>query len=227
MQEFILPEGRRICICGDLNAPVCVVQPVDGREISSAELQMRLIDKLCPGMEFSMLAVEIMDWGAELTPWSAENIPGRTGFSGGAEPFLRELEMRILPEFEQKAGIPRKMILAGYSLAGLFALWTAYRSSRFDAAAAVSPSVWYPGWLEFAQGGKPMANAVYLSLGEKEEKTRHPLMSQVGQAIREQYALLQQAGIPCALEWNPGNHFQNVERRMAAGIAWTLHACAE
>ena len=227
MQEFILPEGRRLGFFGNPDAPVCVIQPMDGREISSVELQMRLIDKLCPGMEFSMLAVEIMDWGAELTPWSAENVPGRTGFSGGAETFLWELETRILPQFEQKAVKPRKTILAGYSLAGLFALWAAYRSSRFDAAAAVSPSVWYPGWLEFAQGGKPMAEAVYLSLGDKEEKTRHPLMSQVGQAIREQYALLQQAGIPCTLEWNPGNHFRDVEHRMAAGIAWTLQACAE
>ena len=64
--------------------------------------------------------------------------------------------------------------------------------------------------------------AIYLSLGDKEEKTRSQVMAQVGTAIREIYEHLQQSGVSCTLEWNPGNHFAEPEVRMAKGWAWLL-----
>lgn len=61
-----------------------------------------------------------------------------------------------------------------------------------------------------------------MSLGSKEEKTRNPVMATVGCAIREQYALLESAGIRCQLDWNPGNHFVDSDIRVAKGLAWLL-----
>ena len=69
---------------------------------------------------------------------------------------------------------------------------------------------------------KPLANSIYLSLGDKEEKTKNPVMSQVGNAIREGYEILKENHINCTLEWNQGNHFKEPELRTAKGFAWLL-----
>lgn len=114
-------------------------------------------------------------------------------------------------------------MLGGYSLAGLFALWCGYVSHSFDAVAGVSPSVWFPGWLDFALQKKPKTGAVYLSLGDREEKTRHPVLSQVGIAIRKQHELLTDVHhIPATLEWNQGNHFREPQERLFKGFMWCI-----
>ena len=63
---------------------------------------------------------------------------------------------------------------------------------------------------------------VYLSLGDKEEKTRNKTMAAVGNSIRRQYELLRSAVNRCTLKWNPGNHFTAPELRTAKGFAWLL-----
>ena len=40
-------------------------------------------------------------------------------------------------------------------------------------AAAASPSIWFPGFLEYLKRQKIQSNCIYLSLGDKEEKTRN------------------------------------------------------
>ena len=66
------------------------------------------------------------------------------------------------------------------------------------------------------------ANSVYLSLGDREEKTRNPVMAAVGDRIREAYELLQGQGINTILEWNQGNHFRDADKRTAKAFAWLL-----
>ena len=112
------------------------------------------------------------------------------------------------------------VILGGYSLAGLFALWAAYSSERFQAAAAVSPSVWFSGWLDFIAERSILAKSIYLSLGKKEEKARSKTMAAVGDNIKRQYEMLMSLGINAALEWNEGSHFTEPEIRTAKGFAW-------
>ena len=64
--------------------------------------------------------------------------------------------------------------------------------------------------------------AVYLSLGDREERTRNRTMAQVGDAIREQYRKLSSEGVPSVLEWNPGNHFRDAGLRTAKGFSWLI-----
>jgi predicted alpha/beta superfamily hydrolase len=40
-------------------------------------------------------------------------------------------------------------IIGGYSLAGLFALWASTRTDLFFGVAAASPSVWFPGFIDY------------------------------------------------------------------------------
>ena len=70
---------------------------------------------------------------------------------------------------------------------------------------------------------KPLlAEAVYLSLGDKEERTRNPVMAQVGSAIREAEGIFSAAGKACLLEWNKGNHFKEPDLRTAKAFAWLM-----
>ena len=78
----------------------------------------------------------------------------------------------------------------------------------------------YPNFL--AEAGVSDAEAVYLSIGDREEKTRNPVMATVGDRIREAHALLKAQGIHTALEWNPGNHFKDADIRTAKAFAWVM-----
>ena len=66
------------------------------------------------------------------------------------------------------------------------------------------------------------SKTVYLSLGDREEKTRNPVMSQVGDCIQKGYDWLMRYGINCTLEWNQGNHFKEPDIRTAKAFAWVL-----
>ena len=66
------------------------------------------------------------------------------------------------------------------------------------------------------------SQAVYLSLGDKEEKTRNPLMATVGERIREAHDLLKEQGRNCILEWNQGNHFKDANLRTAKAFCWVM-----
>ena len=104
----------------------------------------------------------------------------------------------------------------------MFSLWAAYQTDIFSGVAAASPSLWYPDFVEYMEENKILTDAVYLSIGTKEEKIRNRVMSRVGDAIRSANEILTRQGILNTLEWNPGKHFQDAEKRTAMGFAWLL-----
>ncbi len=67
---------------------------------------------------------------------------------------------------------------------------------------------------------------IYLSLGSKEERTKNPLMSAVGDRTRETYECLKKnpAVKKIALQWNKGGHFADADARLIKGILWILQA---
>ena len=207
---------------GDPSAPVFFVQMVDEHDASLLEKEAAALREACPQASWCLLAVPVEDWNRDLAPWPAPPVFGRQSFGDGAAETLKKLEKR-LDAWEESYPLPgRKCVLGGYSLAGLFALWAGSRTDRFDGIAAVSPSVWYPGWTDYAAAHPMRARAVYLSLGDREERTKNPVMREVGTAIRRQEELLKKAGVSCRLEWNPGNHFADSELRTAKGLSWFL-----
>ena len=146
----------------------------------------------------------------------------KRGACGEAEETLAYIEDVLLPCIRRAYGdIP--CVLAGYSLGGLFALWAAYRTESFDGICAVSPSLWVRGWDAYAEGRVACADAVYLSLGDKEERARNVRMAAVGDCVRRQASRLtrQLAEGKTVFEWNRGGHFDDEPGRMARGLAWT------
>ena len=145
---------------------------------------------------------------------------GNESFGDGAAALLRE----ILPLCADEG---KRYFIGGYSMAGLFALWSAFQTEVFSGAAAASPSMWFPGRMEYLRGSACGCGAVYLSLGNREEKTANPVMRTVGDRIREGYELLRGRGVRCTLEWNSGGHFKEPDLRTAKAFAWVLENAKE
>ena len=191
-----------------------LIQPVDDHDLAGIQAEAAELERLAGG-DFRLIAVKIGDWNRELSPWPAPAVFGKADFGGGAEETLAALlGLCSHPD--------RRYWIGGYSLAGLFALWAVCRTDVFAGAAAASPSVWFPGFREFAEAHPVRCGRVYLSLGDREERTRNPVMATVGDRIRGLHALLLDRGTDCTLEWNPGNHFRAPELRTARAFAWLL-----
>ena len=217
-KEYTLSD-RTCFLYQDEAATHLLIQPIDEHDLELLDQEVEAIKELSD-KPFSLVAFMIKDWNQELTPWVAPPVIGKTPFGDGAEKTLEFITSKLLPEVQEN--IPH-LILGGYSLAGLFALWAGYQTDKFEGIAAASPSVWYPQWIDYASENKPLAKSVYLSLGDKEEKAKNPVMAQVGNAIRKQHELLTEQEINTLLEWNAGNHFVDSDKRMAKGFAWAIN----
>ena len=213
-------SDRTCFLYQDEAAKHLLIQPIDEHDLEVLDQEVEAIKELSD-KPFSLVAFMIKDWNQELTPWVAPPVIGKTPFGDGAEKTLEFITSQLLPEVQENNP---HLLLGGYSLAGLFALWAGYQTDKFEGIAAASPSVWYPKWIDYASENKPLAKSVYLSLGDKEEKAKNPVMAQVGNAIRKQHELLTEQEINTILEWNAGNHFVDSDKRIAKGFAWLLNA---
>ena len=221
-----LAVGGRGCIVHCVAQPKAIlIQPTGEHEQSMLDAEIDLIEQRC-GDGFLLVSFPVADWNRELSPWDAPPVFGKEGFGHGAEGTLSFIERELLPAILQRYGLPEAIpvILGGYSLAGLFSLWSAFQTDRFSAVASASPSVWFPAWIEYAQREVIRAQRVYLSLGDREGKTKNPVMAQVGECIRTLEQLLREKGVDCVLEWNEGNHFRDAEKRTAAAFVWCLES---
>ena len=201
---------------GKADADIVLIQPVDDRDLEGIENEFAAITNSCDA-DFRLIAVRIDDWNNELSPWEAPAVFGKESFGSGASKMLGKL----LELCDDKS---KTYYIGGYSLAGLFALWTAYQTDIFKGVAAASPSVWFPGFAEYMKKNEIKTDTVYLSLGDREEKARNPVMAAVGDRIRETYVLLKDRGLNCFLEWNEGNHFKDPDLRTAKAFAWVLRS---
>jgi len=213
-------SGRECHLYKNSNAQYLLIQPIDEHDLKVLDQEVEIIKELSD-KPFSLVAFMIKDWNQELTPWPAPPVFGKIPFGSGANETLEFIISQLLPVVQEE--IPH-VILGGYSLAGLFALWASYQTDRFEGIVAASPSVWFPKWIDYATDNKPLAKSMYLSLGDKEEKTKNTVMAQVGNAIRRQNELLTGKIENTILEWNPGNHFVDSEKRTAKGFAWAINS---
>ena len=178
----------------------------------------------CP--PFALVSIGGVNWDDDMTPWPAPPLSkDDTPCAGLADAYLETLTGQILPwALENMASMPAYQAIAGYSLAGLFALYCLYHTDVFSRAASASGSLWYPGFLEYAKQNemprKP--ERVYFSLGDRESHTRNKILAPVEERTREMERHFAGMGIRTVYESNPGNHYHDTIYRMARGIAWIL-----
>ena len=223
LEEFET-KGRHCLYYTDEQPEVLLVEPLDEREVTALDEELSAIKAGCK-RRFAYVALIVKDWNQELAPWVAPPVYGKVPFGNGAAETLRVIEDGVILEmqkrFESLKGAD--VVIGGYSLAGLFALWCAYESPMFSGVAAASPSVWYPRWMDYAGHRKPNARRVYLSLGDAEAKTKHPVMATVADNITALYDLLKRCpDVRSFLEWNEGGHFREPALRTAKAFVWAV-----
>lgn len=178
-------------------------------------------------IEISLIEILVNDWNAQLSPWKAEGIrPEAAAFLGDGKSTLCYITNTVLPRIKEEMPDSIGIYLAGYSLAGLFSLWSIFESNQFDGGVCCSSSLWYPGWKEYVSTRQLVyPKRMYLSLGKKESKTSNQLMASVEDItnITYQKLLVDNNCIDTILVMNPGGHFSNPTKRIADGIKWMVN----
>lgn len=221
--EFSI-NGRRCFVFAEGVPEVLLVEAMDLRDLEFLDREIEAL-KAGTSRPFALATLIIEDWNRELSPWPAEPVFGKEPFGDGAAETLSLIETDLIPRMEEMfhslKGAER--ILGGYSLSALFALWSAYQSESFTGIAAASPSVWFPCWTDYVRSHQPKAKRIYLSLGDKEHKSRNRTMASVEDCIREYADILSSTGgLETTLEWNPGNHFVDADLRTAKAFLWAI-----
>lgn len=187
-------------------------------------VQELLRESGCPPV--TLAAVSGLDWHRDMAPWDAPSaFKNGEAFTGGAESYLALLTREILPRVEALLpSLPCWRGIAGYSLAGLFALYALYHTPLFSRAASISGSLWFPGIKEYIFTHQPCVRPqrLYFSLGDRESKTRNSLLQQVEPNTREIFRFFQSQGVEAVFQMNPGGHHYRSAQRTAAGIRWLL-----
>ena len=222
MIEQLLIEGR-ICRLFGSERPECIlIQPSARHENATLEAEAQKIAELSQ-IPFVLATIELEDWMLDLMPWPDGNISRDPEAGKHGQDTLQYVLLSLIPELQSRFG-PLPIILGGYSLGGLFALWASTQTDSFKAIAAASPSVWIKDWIPFARKHVPMAEAVYISLGDQEEHVKNQAIARVGDNLRAQYTLLQEqlGSDHCTLVWEQGGHFNDNEGRLARAFAWLM-----
>ena len=217
-------DGRTVSVFPDAqpDAPVIYLNTVSSQE--GGQVCQAARRDGCP--PFTLVAIGGLDWNHDMSPWdSPPAFRNGQPFTGGALDHLQLLTRRILPEAEGGlGGTPLWRGIAGYSLAGLFALYAIYQTELFSRVASMSGSLWFPGMKEYIMSHAPRRRpeCIYFSLGDRECKTRNPVLRQVGQNTEEIQSFYHSQGVDTTLVWNGGNHFDHPVERTAAGIRWLV-----
>ena len=206
-----------------------LIQPVDEHDMQLLDNEVKYISENTD-KNFGLAAFKIEDWNSELTPWEMPLLRGKGNFGDGAGKTLEFIKEKLIPNLVKLVNIQGnnvKYILGGYSLAGLFSLWCGYQTDIFVGVIGASPSVWYRDWIKFVKNNEILVKNVYLSLGDLEEKTKHQVLSKMGDNIREYFEILRNSKDleKCVLEWNEGNHFRDSDVRMGKGFVWITKNC--
>ncbi len=181
-----------------------------------------------PSVGFILAAYESDNWNDDFSPWAAPAVFGKEAFGGRADVTRKWLTQYCIPYVEADVSEIARFSV-GYSLAGLFGLWVYCECAGFAGAVSCSGSLWYDGWLDYvrqkaAESGGDENRYLYLSLGDREEKTKNRRMAAVGDNTRKVYTMLceNQKNVNGVLEWNQGGHFSETDQRVAKGLHWIL-----
>ena len=101
-------------------------------------------------------------------------------------------------------------------------MYALYRTDVFSRAASVSGSLWFPGFREYVFSHTPVRrpDRIYFSLGDRESKTRNPVLRTVQENTEALCEFYRGQGIRTAFQLNPGGHHDHPAQRTAAGIEW-------
>lgn len=216
--------GKPCLVCATPRPEVLLVQPSGRHERRNGGLE-REAEAIAAGTDigFVLAAFDTGEWARALMPWADEAVSRNVEVGSHAADTLAYLTDTLLPWLRVRYG-NLSVVIGGYSLGGLFALWAARQVGCFDGVAAASPSLWIRGWSDYAEKHGVKSRQVYLSLGNREEHCRNQRMAQIGQCVRSEYALLasRMRTDNVVLEWNQGGHFGEEAERTGRAFVWNI-----
>lgn len=195
----------------------------EGQEVFNKCIELKCKD-------YILVSISNLDWNNEMTPWYSKKI-NKYGedFLGKADEYIQVLLNEIIPEvknyIENELEIKIKYyVIAGYSLAGLFAVYLSYRTDIFSKIISASGSLWFPKFVDFVKENRISSNVdkIYFSLGNKESKVKNQILASVEKNTKEIEEIYESKGIKTIYVENEGNHFKDALLRMAKGIKWIL-----
>ena len=125
---------------------------------------------------FIMVYIRPIERNLEYTPWEEESYTAHIDrFCGGADKYLDTLDNEIIPRIIKDLGMKIKednIYLAGASLGGLLSAYGLYEYPEIGGAIMVSPSFWYPGFLNYMESKDVdlTGKTIYMDIGEEEHK---------------------------------------------------------
>ena len=216
-------SGRTVKVYRESEYPVPVIFSTQYQEQGKTVLEL-LANLGAP--EVTLVTISDLHWEEDLSPWAHGSVLASTDhFTGGAPQYLEFLEKEVIPFASQHLALdPSTLILAGYSMSGLLSAYSLFMTDDFPYLVSASGSLWFPGFLPFAkeQGIKGSPKAVYLSLGDTESHSRNPYLKENASVTSAIAGLSREAGIPTALIWERGGHFNEPAARLARGLRWVL-----
>ncbi len=222
MYQFTLEDRKINIYTSDIpNKPIIYLNTFSD---NGEQIYNILRNKSC--LDFNLAIISGINWNHDMAPWDIPPISkDDTPCTGGAEEYLHLLTEKIIPETEKNiSGTSLWRGIVGYSLAGLFTLYSLYKTDIFVRAASISGSLWFPKFKEYvlSQEMKIKPECIYFSLGDKECKTRNPYLKPVQENTKAIEAFYASQDINTVFKLNTGNHFENANERTVAGIEWLL-----
>lgn len=203
------------------DAPLIVIPSFKDNSLNLKKEIEKLTDK-----NFSLLTIYVSDWNNDLSPYVASSVfKGISDFKGNADSFLDYVLNLIKKVVLEESIKPIYKALTGYSMAGLFAVYTLFKTNEFLKVGSVSGSLWYPLFIKFVENNKVLQgiSTFYMSLGDKEKKTSNKIMSQVETNSLIVFEKIKSHFNNSKFELNSGNHFKDEGLRIAKCISYLLN----
>ena len=203
------------------DAPLIVIPSFKDNSLDLKKEIEKLTDK-----DFSLLTIYVSDWNNDLSPYVASSVfKGISDFKGNADSFLDYVLNLIKKVVLEESIKPIYKALTGYSMAGLFAVYTLFKTNEFLKVGSVSGSLWYPLFIEFVKNNEVLhgISTFYMSLGDKEKKTSNKIMSQVETNSLIIFERIKPQFNNSKFELNSGNHFKDEGLRIAKCISYLLN----
>lgn len=181
----------------------------------------------------TLITVSGFEWNRDLSPWPAPSFSQKEPpFTGGADEYLTWMQQSLFPGVEEvlqefygeSYAETAYRAIAGYSMAGLFAVYSLYRTDAWARAASMSGSLWYPDIVPFVKEHRlrRKPDCVYFSLGGREALSGIPALKLVQENTESIKNHFRDLGIRTTLVMNRGGHATQSEKRTASGILWML-----
>ena len=163
----------------------------------------------------------------EYTPWKANAIrKNAKNFGGECEGYLQAVK-EIVNAMEEKYRIfSDKIIFGGFSLGGLAAVYSLYRTERFSYVFSICGSFWFPDFCKFIETEKLLNKNAHLFMlnGYKEGSNHQNILENAPQNAQSVHAILASQIRKSVSVFDEYGHHEAMENRVNKVKIWLKSA---